>query len=121
MNANELRIGNYIHVSEEGSLEVLKIDLNDMCNLECTIDKDMFEPIPLTEEWLLKLGAKQYMFDDIKTNEYMFNKWFTVSLVNEQGFCQLCLSNRYLPVHLEYVHQLQNMVWILTNKELTIK
>ena len=64
--------------------------------------------IPLTEEWLVKMGVK------ISTG------W------NEKGDELLFIKTDYFEVHctyiyLEYVHRLQNLVFLLADRELEIK
>lgn len=112
MKANELRIGNYIYSFGD----ILKIDLNDICNVECSTD-DVFEPIPLTEEWLLKFGFEKinneywYMYYAFCINEYfdVFGIKVTKSWQNIYG------------IKIRYVHQLQNLYFALTGQELTFK
>ena len=64
MKASELRIGNKIKFMDDGTIfTVVSIDLKG-AGLENTdefawIEFESLEPIPLTEEWLLKLGFKK--------------------------------------------------------------
>ena len=51
MIASELRIGNYVGFKGK-YIKVLSTDI-----LACEI-RQPFSPIPLTKEWLLKLGTK---------------------------------------------------------------
>lgn len=113
MNAHELRIGNYI----------LKNDKLHYCSwmtirdikTQSIEEDDKFEPIPLTEEWLLKFGFEineTYCSKKInKTNE--FNIMFF-----DDGWL-LCDCDIHCKI--KYVHQLQNLFWILCGEELTIK
>jgi hypothetical protein len=75
------------------------------------------QPIPLTEEWLLKFGFA-------KTE----NGWLALDICNDWSYLYwerlagLELSvNKYqitMP-HIKYVHQLQNLYFALTGEELT--
>ncbi len=58
MEANELRIGNYVEssIEEIGMLKVLAITTARNTNYINACDIKFIEPIPLTEEWLLKFG-----------------------------------------------------------------
>ena len=86
-----------------------------------------FEPIPLTEAWLRSFGLigerSDYRFTlfDFADNhtcsiESTGNKGETVAVYIEQYGEGL----DSLP-HIKYVHQLQNLYFALTGKELTIK
>jgi hypothetical protein len=105
MKANELRIGNYILSSTGEVIKCLMIRQNsDISNLK---------PIPLTEEWLLKFGFEVYEFDH-KSNQYGYKNRLIVirdGLFVEYG------SN----VKIQYVHQLQNLIYALTGEELNAK
>lgn len=58
MKANELRIGNYVH-RQSGKMVVNRDDVYKIenVNLQSALK---YEPIPLTEEWLLKFGFIKY-------------------------------------------------------------
>lgn len=104
MKANELRIGNW--VNDQGlNLQV------GMINSE--IVKSM-EPIPLTEEWLIKFGFKR---DEL--NGYYYPTWRKFIPIYKRGhyynFNGISLSCN----DFEYVHQLQNLYFTLTGEELT--
>jgi hypothetical protein len=137
MNANELRIGNWIN---EQGLE-LQVGM---------IRQDLFdgsEPIPITKEWLERFG---FTFDDSKS----FSEYFNKSLGNVKSyvrgsvwFCShfdwMChkeeiASKRGWYVgrrntnaryngwnysdsgEVEYVHQLQNLYFAITGTELIL-
>ena len=109
MEANELRIGNYV----KGTFDVpAKIESDDFKRLEK--DEHYCKPIPLTEEWLVK-------FDFIR-NEYL-NRW--IFRDNEYFYFDMEFSlwfeGSYTCVQVEYVHQLQNLYFALTGNELEIK
>jgi hypothetical protein len=110
LSATELRIGNYVYdtlgkvnqIDLEAITYIIKEPLNQV------------QPIPLTEEWLLKFG---------------FYKNIDTELFEKDGF-QIDLSVIkclfYLPEfgdwykELEYVHQLQNLFYCLCGEELTL-
>jgi hypothetical protein len=82
-------------------------------------------PIPLTEEWLLKMG-----FDisnssgyNIKNNGIEIDIWFNDDgLINDIQISSTNISGAYPNIkHFQYVHQLQNLYFALTNEELTMK
>jgi hypothetical protein len=126
MKANELRIGNLLNHnngSMVGSFIVGLIHLEDI--IKENFHAREYEPIPLTEEWLLKMG-----FDisnssgyNIKNNGIEIDIWFNDDgLINDIQISSTNISGAYPNIkHFQYVHQLQNLYFALTNEELTMK
>ncbi|MGI6337857.1 MAG: hypothetical protein ACOXZV_00575 [Bacteroidales bacterium] len=127
MNASELRIGNWIYERDLlfGNKVAIQVKSSaDLCNIENLPNE--FEPIQLDEEWLQKFG-----FDvSVQTNDYIWidvnDSIFVLSKPEKYLFTKNFLWEYRcgtLPrfVELEYVHQLQNLFFVLTGKELTIK
>jgi hypothetical protein len=121
MKATELRIGNYIYL-ELGlpSLNIHKMHPTDFEN----IDNDpRVIPIPLTEEWLTKFGfdydaiAKMYWIDLPARMQLRFVDCNTTELDLYQDSKIISFKHN----HCQYVHQLQNLFFALTGRELTIK
>jgi hypothetical protein len=151
MKANELRIGNYIYKKihkKDISLEVVEVlsinssfDVLDVKNIggyiteQCPL-KD-FEPIPLTEEWLLKFGfkvkdRKSNLNTDIfyiPTFEIDYCLFYTDFRLDYGLYVEYTDSpfpeddEKLYPIifGIKYVHQLQNLLYSLTGEELTIK
>ena len=97
MKATELRIGNYYYHPIALSFE----RMDDIDFISSFIEK--FEPIPLTEEWLLKMGF-------VPTKEAAISGiWFS------NGFIDYCIRGgsvcfKQEPIRrIKYVHQLQNL------------
>jgi hypothetical protein len=133
MKANELRIGNIVNISEDWYRrnphlsKTPKQIIVDSINYDGLIGtsiyfangyeiEDDLEPIPLTEERLLKFG-----FDLIKSGCESPSDWYfrhnnlTGSIDN--------LTWKYTHQHglkLKYVHQLQNLYFALTGEELKL-
>jgi hypothetical protein len=104
MKANELRIGNY-YLS-------FGVDLKQVEQL--TKDKILidFQPIPLTEEWLIKSGFTQidHQYElELKTGNYLSFD-FQTGMYLKNGDNELELSEP------QYVHQLQNLYFYLLAK-----
>ena len=81
-----------------------------------------FNPIPLTEEWLLKFGFD--FIDDgwasIKTKKRFIN--LEISLKGKRTILYNKRTIEFIDVvHIKYIHQLQNLYFALTGMELTIK
>jgi len=74
---------------------------------------DILEPIPLTEEWLLKFGFESNPYEDRYEKGEIY-----VECNKTKGFTELWLSG--FP-HIKHVHQLQNLYFALTGEELIIK
>jgi hypothetical protein len=109
---NELRFG--IYLQEIGSDEIFQVDdafftLLEL-NLKCSI------PIPLTEEWLLKLGFNKCEFN-IPDKYKKEGCSFSIKYRKENGYT---VEYKYGHVYLKYVHQLQNLFYSLIGRELTV-
>ena len=125
MNTTEFRIGNLLQDA------VSKTPLKVVCLTETgietyVIDRSKFplpngwkaEPIPLTEEWMLKLGFEKY---DEKT--YTDNTGFILNK-NENGTFEISIENTFadmLYAQTPYVHTFQNLYFALTGEELRIQ
>ncbi|MBU3661201.1 MAG: hypothetical protein FGM14_15115 [Flavobacteriales bacterium] len=109
MKASELRIGNL--VQDYGLIST--ITGQDIYDLSQGMDSEIIQPIPLTEDLLLKFG----FYKNVDT------------LFFEKGGYQLDLNSNnvefYIPNYgdyykeIEYVHQLQNLYFALTGEELS--
>ena len=116
MKASELRIGNLIYYNGTNgpTYNINKIDGVDIATMEGDAKYLSFhEPIPLTEEWLLKFGFKKinhriegviYRREWLQFSETFLADWRGGHIGR-----------------IQYVHQLQNLYFALTNTELIIK
>jgi len=117
---NELRIGNLVF--DRGN-KVLRIDYWERPNMiaqemrvesgivhPLTEEIEYLQPIPLTEEWLLKLGYSKCSFVDNHFDIVGHRIW----KCNEMFVCE---KNGVI---IKYVHQLQNLVHALTGEELIL-
>lgn len=124
MKATELRIGNLIN-KKELQMTVENIGENGINYYHGaefdnpTSDYDEWEilsGIPLTEEWLLKFGFKE--------NDFCFILG-TLNLYTSQhgawDYYAGCGNERQWVTSIRYIHQLQNLFFAITGKELTIK
>ena len=127
MEANELRIGNWVHHKEEmhsyrhkENNKDFQWDVFDWYKMgECLIDLDYIEPILLTEEWLLKGGLQM---DNIAANIIGWKNDLisisTYSRINVEYYW-LRYYQHSTCVRIKYVHELQNLYFALTGQELT--
>jgi len=121
MKSSELRIGNYVyHEPTIDDWEIIQANPGTM--IQCEINPEGFDPIQLTEEWLLKFGFTRHHVD--YWNDVIFiknvpnNNEFEWGLYPNEIGSGIQVKNRKL---LKYVHQLQNLYFALTGEELTIK
>ena len=117
MEANELRIGNwYKHPMAFEPSQITDTDF-----ISSFIDK--FEPIPLTEEWLLKMGFEADGYDGDYGKAYKVSGiWSCVDLQMWSNKEIHFVTNSGCTVaKLEHVNQLQNLYFALTGEELQIK
>ena len=115
MMKNEIRLGNiFYHIKEEihyGTYYVCEITKDGVVNENGKlIPYNEIEPIPLTEEWLLRFGFKQ-----LDKYTWLKNGWFVYN--RKRGFVT---GSKKREIKLSFVHKLQNWYY-LTGEELTIK
>ena len=127
MKANELRIGN-IFRDKYTRMMIIVIGLTDN---EITFSGEFdgewqAEPIPLTEECLLRFGFEK---DDKFGNWHLdhleiYKKDLSIIGIDDKGniYWYFYAADDYYSwtQKLDYVHQLQNLYFALTGKELTI-
>lgn len=108
INANELRIGNYLTII---GITPIKIDAQRILSIS-NGDTD-YKPIPITEEWLLKFG---FVKSDHYSGGYKWHNgmFYILELAKDAFYCDYTLI-----FSVDYVHQLQNLYFALTGTELT--
>jgi hypothetical protein len=140
MEARELRIGNYLQLDEDTGFynqqcEIASIDgYEGIISIDCEVfdlrlrtdyNISELEPIPLTEEWLLRFGfylkckdsltyaiqVGRNAYDDLK----IYHVIGDVYLESLRGESIKIFNNVY------YVHQLQNLYFALTSEELKLQ
>mgnify|MGYP003624745705 CR=1 FL=1 len=116
IQSNELRIGNWINLYDNFNSQVTGLTntkkvwcVKNPIDEKCAWFTNNLNAIPLTEEWLIDFGFKK---DKIDSTYY------------KDDF-EICLPNfvRWKESHLSgirNVHQLQNLYFALTRKELTL-
>lgn len=122
IKASELRIGNYI--KSELYKDILQINMIDLCGVigiqgGGMLDMKHIEPIPITEEWLLKFGLGQC--ENENWFEKKVNRLGIVISVNLNGRMSIEDNKDEMITIREccyYLHQLQNLYFALTGDEL---
>ncbi len=132
IQSNELRISNFINVDFQPKVPItVRVNCIDeregvlVDGIDLDFSFDEIEPIPLTEEWLLRFGFEL-------SHQSVFRKNYELPQMPEIGFDYMPFSVpkgsgqfRHYGRHLEgdlckYVHQLQNLTFALTSQELTL-
>jgi len=117
MEASELRFGNLVY-DTKGEINIIDLEAITYVSVE---PKNQVKPIPLTEEWLLKLGFeyrgdRYYFLQDgnISTDIQLrsFDTLYISGEDREDGDWEIIKS-------IKHVHQLQNFYFALTDEELT--
>ncbi len=131
MKATELRIGNKFECMGMIQTVFEIIDNTDRGRIiqngyehliACIENKNQYKPveinpIPLTEEWLIKFGftGDSIMGLAVKYSLNRIDIWYNKKLD------EALLDNvKYKRIYIKYVHQLQNLYFVLTNEELII-
>jgi hypothetical protein len=129
MEVKELRIGNYFIYNTDGCfpnnpewesntitvVRQIKEDGVGITHLKTTGimvgGLELIKPIPLTEEWLIKFGFKKINGCGYRKPNFKGSIWTNPGTWRFNNFM----------VDVKHVHQLQNLYFALTKKELTIK
>lgn len=118
IDARELRIGNWVKYTtgEEGQV----ISITEY-GAAITLDReymgaDEYDPIHLNPEILEKCGFK---YADAPVHAYADSKHMCYEHKNGGVvFIPFCTSDADCHIHIQYLHQLQNLYYSLTNTEL---
>jgi hypothetical protein len=141
MKETELRIGNYLMDEDNDSLVVVsrienpeytKWNTGDDFSIvvleygtkERYFEGD-FEPIRLNQEWLRNLGFNIGGYDllfwehpNLKNTDFAGINWADED-IPEYQFLNVSING--IIIQIDYVHQLQNLYFLLTGEELTLK
>jgi hypothetical protein len=131
MEIKEIRIGNCLQYKNTKDIAI--VELIHKKHFDCRDEYGSFtangnyQPIPLTEEWLLKFGFefrdtnKQYgWYLEVSINRVL--TWCHSKEINlEFDLEDYNYNNTLFDFNCQYVHQLQNLYFALTNEELTWK
>lgn len=121
VNPKELRIGSLVYNENTNTVKLIYYgDFAEMY-IEDTGMVKSFDPIPLTEEWLVKLGFIQ---SDCETDYMEWDK-YPISIGNDGGLNDYKNQPFYYEIEwdykkeIKYVHQLQGLYFALTGEELS--
>lgn len=128
LKRQELRLGNLIeHGGEVYSISAYSDDMVSLDNENTTGFTAIknIKPIPLTEDWLGKFGFENGGYDLLFWEKG--NIEICGSYIDGNGgfawnwYDSNLLDGKHNQIEVQYVHQLQNLVFALTGEELSIK
>ena len=121
IQANDLRIGNYVNHKTFGICKIVALDYESICiqrtdlDIKEWFDLHEFKPTPLTEEILLKCGFENYTGDFL---ELTITEDISIIWVGYLGI-MIGGSAIFFPDK-DKVHELQNLYKELKGEELTV-
>lgn len=119
MKASELRIGNWI-LMRHGSHGIKPTPMCEHTFVNGSLN--FCEPIPLTEEWLIKFGCKENFTFFIGKDSGTLNE--IQVLTNHDNDVWAWNQDKEMVCFLascKFVHQFQNLYFALTGEELNLK
>ena len=125
MKAKELRIGNCVNIGLKARnlrTDYDTITASGLMDLQTNKESSSFiyEPIPLTEEWLVKFRFERTSYGRVFKGFHLEASSRVLATDVLSGFSyEQVVDEKYLRIL--YVHQLQNIYFALTNEELIIK
>lgn len=143
MKVEEIRIGNYVMKQYYDHKDIVSISGYDFFHYEKRedinhlVEWNSLSPILLTEDWLIRLGFNKLR--DIDFNEFR-QKVYGKSIISGNALheekiviilpfnnCEIGVYNSIedessylLDRNIEYVHELQNLYYVLSGEELII-
>jgi hypothetical protein len=122
IKANELRIGNLVLGINDIPKKILPNDILEEYQLNI-VGEFFLKPIPITEEWLLKLGATKYngnrFYLDLEKEGTLQLFW---NLGDDYFICEFSSRSTHVCYFndTKYIHQLQNLYFFICGKELML-
>lgn len=126
IQANELRIGNLVqrpevikHPALDGGFIYFLV--NDTMIRDCVHYKDnwAFEGIPLSPEILEKCGLVSTGTGNLCLPDFG-SEWEVCKMTYGYVICHESSDQRLWNIPIDYLHQFQNAIFILTGRELTV-
>lgn len=113
IKANELRVG---------SLYLNRSTVDDFKENAIAKDREDWNGIPLNSDWLQRMGFDDdlyLLYGSQEDQEYM--KYYLKDQVIRLWSPDGCTTGLPIDISCKYVHQLQNLFFVLTGTELEIK
>jgi len=135
MKAEELMIGDYVHVKPSGMLIKVtavhrkKVAYNAVINKLAWVRESLLQPIPLERIHLIKNGFR--VREDTDDTEYFYYDGYTINVDFYEGlpeddipptiFLSIDFAEKDIAMPIEYVHELQQAMRIMgCDKEIEI-
>ena len=123
ITTSDLRLGNWLYESDKSKFPMqvegigkdwiyLNFEGNESDVFENT-DKEIY-PIPLNKQLLENIGFKF-------SNDYAYLGEFTLNYYKDGFMISVNENDRHITEPISFVHELQNLYYALTGKELEIK
>lgn len=127
MKATEFRIGNWVEFKDKSP--TFDYTTLTMSCFEGRYIESKFNPVPLTEQWLINLGFKKTIDNEFNPIHLKFNNYIHLYADNQDNYSEIypfvyideCSDEIRICDNLKYVHQLQNLYFLLTGEELIFK
>lgn len=126
VKANELRIDN-LFLLEKKVVSILEISQDEIWSKEiirntrlglCLCHLEELEPIPLTEEWILKAGFKKRKLEGYEVH-FMYEHPKLHSCITAIYNADFSMSLDNVARGIKYIHNLQNLFFAITGEELS--
>ena len=118
INAKDVRLGNLIH-GTDGTIKEVTTDA--ILYLERYTGINQATGISLSEDWLLKFGFKKSTAGEGGENYVEYYEISNLVVCNwGDGFIMSNSFSHGIRISLKYVHQLQNLYFAITEKELEL-
>ena len=85
-----------------------------------TAELSVYQPIPITEEWLVKFGFEED-FEGISSTWHNEVKSIRIEIIHDSNGFHSIVGAFGTWIEINHVHQLQNLYFALTGEELTFK
>jgi hypothetical protein len=124
LKANDLRIGNlFIEEHSNEIIEVIELSKNAIVFSGNFKGEWQAKPIPLTEEWLLKMGFEKDNSYYLSPNKSSVEGFVDILCFDLENLSFIVDMSEYSgwTVDCKHVHTLQNLYYALCGEELTIK
>lgn len=124
IQANELRIGNWLMMAHENVPEMVNIKVMQFIAHANSIgDKHPFEPIPLSPDVLKACGFQRLInSNDFWEHFVLGNGWYISKSNHDEDSAGVIKDRFYWSdnyIEIKYLHQIQNLFYSLTGTELS--
>ena len=137
MKSTELRIGNFIHHNIDNAKNGFVNDYLTVCeiykngisteyknedeSIQRVLGKKNYNPIPLTEEWIVKFGFERRDVKDKISYEKHYPYWMRLKKgLKRNGYAFVLEGFKGYAQQIRYIHQLQNLYFAMYGKELEL-